>query len=143
MVPGNYSFSATAGCNFLVGQNQKNRKVHWPEKSAKPSSDHDKNRKPKTPLEKTRKSRKTRKPQIFNKCESRKTEPKIGQIRKTENPYVTLKIPLFPRKYKKYIFFHSLLEINAPEKLTISESRRGTIIFYSKFISPINKNLII
>ena len=52
----------------------------------------DKNRKPKAKLEKIRKPHEMRKPEnraIFE-SENRKTEPKIGQIRKTEDPNAPL-----------------------------------------------------
>ena len=55
--------------------------MHWTEKSEKKNSIADKNRKSKTAQDSN-----TEKPQIL----SAKTEPKIGQIRKTENPNGTL-----------------------------------------------------
>ena len=62
--------------------------MHWTEIFEKPPLLLiDKNRKPKTKLEKTRNraSHQNRKAAVF-KRENRKPEPKIGQIRKIENP---------------------------------------------------------
>ena len=61
--------------------------MHWTEFKSKNAIIVGKNRKPKAKLEKTRKPCMT--PKLINrifKCENRKTEPKIGQIRKAENP---------------------------------------------------------
>ena len=85
-------FTPTAGCNFLG----KTRKVvnDWTKKSEKPPS----------LLTKTenqtlnwRKSANRGRPQnrktAVLKCENRKTDPNIGQIRKTENPNAPLIYP--------------------------------------------------
>ena len=86
-------FSATPRCNNHGKTRKAKKKTEnaLDRKIRKTPIFVDKNRKPKTKLEKTRKPHKTPKPKNWSfKCEKRKTEPKSGQILKTENPNAPL-----------------------------------------------------
>jgi len=83
----NLQFSATPGCNFH-GKTRKKHKMHWTEKSKKPplllSKTENQRLNWRKPANRTR--HQNRKTAVF----SAKTEPKIGQICKTENPTAPL-----------------------------------------------------
>ena len=85
MVSWNYNFDATAGCNFLG--KTRNLKMHWIEKSEKPSSLLTKTENLRLSWTKTTNlvRHQNQKTAVF-KCENRKTEPKLARSAKPKIP---------------------------------------------------------